>query len=130
MVGTTLALTGFALLFVLLFIRLPVGLAMMAVGAAGIEDGPDMRLDCSRRMMEFAVVECTITIIDDVELFQRLEIVLCKNVLGIKGDTVRKEGAVQRLKVVAQPSGKCIGISESMVKSDFRAKEFLVKIII
>lgn len=36
MTGTALALAGFAVLFVLLFIRVPVGLAMMAVGAGGI----------------------------------------------------------------------------------------------
>ncbi|MEM5581938.1 TRAP transporter large permease [Roseibium sp. AS2] len=36
MTGTTLALAGFALLFILLFIRMPVGTSMMLVGAAGI----------------------------------------------------------------------------------------------
>ena len=34
--GTTLALLGFAALFVLLFLRMPVGTAMMLVGAGGI----------------------------------------------------------------------------------------------
>ncbi len=34
--GTTLAILGFAALFLLLFIRMPVGTAMMLVGAAGI----------------------------------------------------------------------------------------------
>ena len=34
--GATLALVGFAVLFVLLFIRMPVGIAMMLVGTAGI----------------------------------------------------------------------------------------------
>ncbi|GAB5507024.1 MAG: TRAP transporter large permease [Rhizobiaceae bacterium] len=36
MAGSTLALVGFGALFLLLFIRVPVGLAMMAVGAGGI----------------------------------------------------------------------------------------------
>ncbi|MBO6541409.1 MAG: TRAP transporter large permease [Rhizobiaceae bacterium] len=36
MAGSTLALVGFGALFFLLFIRVPVGLAMMAVGAGGI----------------------------------------------------------------------------------------------
>ncbi|NRB05851.1 MAG: TRAP transporter large permease subunit, partial [Rhodobacteraceae bacterium] len=36
MTGTALALAGFASLFVLLFVRVPVGVAMMAVGAGGI----------------------------------------------------------------------------------------------
>ena len=34
--GTEIALLGFVILFVLLFIRMPVGLAMMLVGTAGI----------------------------------------------------------------------------------------------
>lgn len=34
--GTTLAIVGFLILFVLLFIRMPVGLAMMLVGTVGI----------------------------------------------------------------------------------------------
>ena len=34
--GTTIAILGFLSLFVLLFIRVPVGIAMMIVGAIGI----------------------------------------------------------------------------------------------
>ena len=34
--GSTLALLGFGALFVLLFIRMPVGVAMLLVGTAGI----------------------------------------------------------------------------------------------